>query len=145
MRRSKGFRVLAMGATVVVVGVLGISMVAYAAGPTAKATPNTGLVNLKIVKVTGAGWPYPDKNDIAITECNANVVSGLSAAFCDTNHIVITSSKANHTIAANFTVRTGTIGNATCGTTETDETCYLGVADISDFNTVHALAKIVFS
>ena len=145
MRRSKGFRVLATGVAVAVVGVLGVSMTAFATGPTAKATPNTGLVNLKVVVVTGSGWPYPDTNDIAITECNHNVVTGLTAADCDTNHIVITSSRANHTISAHFTVRTGTIGNATCGTTETDETCYLGVADISDFNTVHALAKIVFS
>ena len=145
MRRSKGFRVLATGVSVVVVGVLGVSMTAFGLAPTAKATPNTGLVNLKVVVVTGSNWPYPDTNDIAITECNHNVVTGLNAADCDTSHVVITSTHSNHTIYAKFTVRTGTIGNATCGTTETDETCYLGVADISDYATVHALAKIVFS
>ncbi|HVA70147.1 MAG TPA: neocarzinostatin apoprotein domain-containing protein [Acidimicrobiales bacterium] len=106
---------------------------AFSAGasstPTITITPNTGLANLQSVTVTGSGFtPNQGLGTMAAVEC---IATATSEAGCDIADYALVTSDASGNMTFTFTVRTGTIGNGTCGTSATDATCLISVGTLS--------------
>jgi hypothetical protein len=115
MNKRWTFRMLVVaGAFVVGMG----SSAAFALTPTIVVTPNTGLINLQKVKVTGKNFA-PNKS-LFVVECNPKVTTQKQLA-CDikTGQFLTTKSSATGTVSVVFTIRTGIIGTgagaAPCG------------------------------
>ncbi|HUZ42424.1 MAG TPA: neocarzinostatin apoprotein domain-containing protein, partial [Acidimicrobiales bacterium] len=119
---------------------------AFSAGasgtPTITITPNTGLANLQLVTVTGSGFtPNQGFGTMAAVEC---IATATTSAGCDTVDYALVTSGPTGDVSFQFSVRTGTIGNGTCGTSATDATCLISVATISPPATL-AYATITFA
>jgi hypothetical protein len=110
------------------------------AAPVLNASPRLGLVNGQTVTVKGHA--YTPGETVFLLQCNATVTTTGEAA-CDTSNIVTATTTARGRVPATpFTVKTGTIGNGTCGTGRADKKCYIASANASGGDA--ALAAIVF-
>jgi hypothetical protein len=101
-------------------------------------TPNTALTGGETVSVVGSGYT-PGLTLFAI-ECLA---TATSITGCDTASATPVTESATGTFTQPFIVVTGTVGSGTCGTTSTDLTCIVEVADQAQTNT--AAAPITFA
>jgi hypothetical protein len=92
------------------------STIASAAG-VLTATPNTGLTNGQVIKVSGSG--FAPNESVYVIEC---IASATSAAACDLNTATPATTDANGALpATNFKMATGVIsGTTTCGTSSSD-------------------------
>ncbi len=92
------------------------STIASAAG-VLTATPNTGLTNGQVIKVSGSGF-VPNES-VYVIEC---IASATSASSCDLNTAAPATTDANGALPpTNFKVATGIIsGTTTCGTSSSD-------------------------
>ncbi len=105
-------------------------------------TPNTGLTNGATVKVTGSGFtPNQGFGSMAAVEC---IATATTEAGCDITDYVLVTSDANGNVSFSFVVKTGTIGNGTCGTSAADATCLITVGTVSGGQTL-AYAPITFA
>jgi len=111
---------------------------ASAAGPAITVTPNTALTAGQTVSVVGTGYT-PGLTLFAI-ECLA---TATSITGCDTSSATPVTESATGTFTQPFKVVTGTVGSGTCGTTSSDLTCIVEVADQAQTNT--AAAPITFA
>jgi hypothetical protein len=111
---------------------------ASAATPAITVTPNTALTGGETVSVVGSGYT-PGLTLFAI-EC---VATATSITGCDTASATPVTESATGTFTQPFIVVTGTVGSGTCGTTSTDLTCIVEVADQAQTNT--AAAPITFA
>jgi hypothetical protein len=111
---------------------------ASAAGPVITVTPNTALTAGQTVSVVGTGYT-PGLTLFAI-ECLA---TATSITGCDTSSAAPVTESATGTFTQAFIVVTGTVGSGTCGTTSSDLTCIVEVADQAQTNT--AAAPITFA
>jgi hypothetical protein len=111
---------------------------ASAAGPAITVTPNTALTAGQTVSVVGTGYT-PGLTLFAI-ECLA---TATSITGCDTSTATPVTESATGTFTQAFIVVTGTVGSGTCGTTATDLTCIVEVADQAQTNT--SAAPITFA
>jgi hypothetical protein len=111
---------------------------ASAATPAITVTPNTALTGGETVSVVGSGYT-PGLTLFAI-ECLA---TATSITGCDTASATPVTESATGTFTQPFIVVTGTVGSGTCGTTSTDLTCIVEVADQAQTNT--AAAPITFA
>jgi hypothetical protein len=110
--------------------------------PTITITPNSGLANAQSVQVTGSGFtPNQGLGSMAAVEC---IATATTSAGCDTTDYVLVTSDASGNVSFHFSVRTGTIGNGTCGTSATDATCLISVGTVSTQTTL-AAATITFA
>jgi hypothetical protein len=134
-------KTLTVGAAVAGVTVL-MATSAFGAAPTANATPNTGLKNNQVVKVSGAH--FSPGATLAILECN-HAVATAKAAACNTSKIATGTASSTGTLPPTpFKVFTGKVGNGKCGgSVKANHTCYIVVANTSK-NSQAAVAKIVF-
>ncbi len=124
-------------AALVAASVVGATGAGAAASMTV--TPSTGLAGGQTVQVTGTG--LPTSAEVAIVEC---IATATTQAGCDTADAVLAPTDANGNIATtSFTVKTGTIGNGTCGTTTSDLTCLLVIGSLT--GTTLAYAPITFA
>lgn len=114
------------------------STVASAAGPAITVTPNTGLVAGQSVSVAGTGYA-PGLVLFAI-ECLA---TATSITGCDTASATPVTESSTGTFTQAFAVVTGPVGSGTCGTSSTDLTCIIEVADQAQTNT--SAAPITFA
>jgi hypothetical protein len=117
---------------------LGLATTASAATPAITVTPNTGLTAGQTVSVAGTGYT-PGLTLFAI-ECLA---TATSITGCDTSTATPVTESATGTFTQPFVLVTGTVGSGTCGTTSTDLTCIIEVADQAQTNT--AAAPITFA
>jgi len=109
-----------------------------ASTPTITITPNTGLTDMQQVQVTGTGFaPNLGAFSTVALEC---ITTATTSAGCDINvsdiAFVTTDANGNLTNALGspgiaFTVRTGTIGSGTCGTSATDATCKISIGTVA--------------
>jgi hypothetical protein len=116
------------------------STVASAAG-VLTATPNTGLTNGQVIKVSGSGF-VPNES-VYVIECLA---SATSAASCDINSVVPAKTDANGVLPpTNFKVATGIIsGTTTCGTSSSDlNNCIVSVG--TSFGADTAATPVTFA
>ena len=100
---------------------------AYAATPSAKATPSRHLTNGQSVTVSWRGFGNRNDRYLAITQCTKASSDG-NPAHCDGAHLVVV--PAARKGSASYTVHTGAIGTLgeTCGTSRTDAgNCLIGV------------------
>lgn len=105
-------------------------------------TPNTGLTNGAAVQVTGSGFtPNQGLGSMAAVEC---IATATTEAGCDVADYVLVTSDANGNVSFTFNVKTGTIGNGTCGTSAADATCLITVGTVSGGKTL-AYAPITFA
>jgi hypothetical protein len=111
---------------------------ASAAGPAITVTPFTALTAGQTVSVVGTGYT-PGLTLYAI-ECLA---TATSITGCDTASATLVTESATGTFTQAFVVVTGTVGNGTCGTTSSDLTCIVEVADQAQTNS--AAAPITFA
>jgi hypothetical protein len=101
---------------------------AGAAGAAITVTPSTALVNGQTVVVTGSGFSAGSM--VAVVEC---VAGATTAAGCDIPAAPVTATvNADGTLpSTNFAVKTGTIGNGTCGTSATDLSCAVVIGSLT--------------
>jgi len=111
---------------------------ASAAGPVITVTPNTALTAGQTVSVVGTG--YTPGLTLYALECLA---TATSITGCDTSTATPVTESATGTFTQAFVVVTGTVGSGTCGTTSSDLTCIIEVADQAQTNT--AAAPITFA
>lgn len=116
-----------LAAGIMVTGSLAVFGVtgAFAAGRTLAATPNVGLVNAQVVKVSGSGF-LPNEQ-VYVIEC---ISTATSAASCDINTATPATTDASGNLpSTNFSVVTGVIsGTTTCGTSASDlNNCIISV------------------
>jgi len=124
-----------------VAGLTMVALPASAATPTAKVAPSKNLTNLKVVQVSGKGWPAGDT--LAIVECNSNAATSDTKACNETlggpGGIVFTDANAKGVVAKTaFTFVTGTVGDGTCNS---KQTCYITLTEESSTG-LHALVKV---
>jgi hypothetical protein len=117
---------------------LGVAATASAAGPAITVTPNTGLTAGQTVSIQGSG--YTPGLTLYAVECLA---TATDITGCDTGSATLVTESATGTFTQPFVVVTGTVGNGTCGTTSSDLTCIIEVADEAKTNT--AAAPITFA
>lgn len=107
------------------------------AGATGKlhVTPDTGLTNREVVKVSGAG--FKPKDTLYLLECQS---SATSQAGCSSNTITtVTVSKTGSFPITKFEVRTGKIGTRACGTTTANaKSCVIDAGNASGGDTASA-------
>jgi hypothetical protein len=101
-------------------------------------TPNTALTAGQTVSVVGSGYT-PGLTLYAI-ECLA---TATSITGCDTATATLVTESATGTFTQAFVVVTGAVGTGTCGTTSSDLTCIIEVADQAQTNS--AAAPITFA
>lgn len=118
-------------------GAYGITA-ASAAGPAITITPNTALTAGQTVSVVGTGYA-PGLTLFAI-ECLA---SATSITGCDLATATPVTESATGTFTQPFKVVTGPVGSGTCGTSASDLTCIVEVADQAQTNS--AAAPITFA
>jgi len=111
---------------------------ASAAGPAITVTPSTALTAGQTVSIVGTGYT-PGLTLFAI-EC---VATATNITGCDTSTAVPVTESSAGTFTQPFVVATGAVGTGTCGTTSTDLTCIIEVADQAETNT--AAAPITFA
>jgi hypothetical protein len=112
-----GVVAMAGGATVIA-----LSVPALAAIPHVKVSPSKKLTNNQVVKVSVTH--FPANTAVTIIECNDNGDGDL--ANCNTAGEKQTTTTSKGTIKAlPFTIKAGTIGNGTCGTSSADRFCYI--------------------
>jgi len=110
----------------------GATSIAFAAasggGLTIAVTPKTGLVNGQQVVVTGSG--FSAGATVAIVEC---IATATTAAGCDIPASPVTAVvNVDGTLpSTNFAVKTGAIGNGTCGTSATDLNCAVVIGSLT--------------
>jgi hypothetical protein len=111
-----------------------------AATPKLVVTPSTGLTNHKIVTVSGTG--FKPKDNVYITECQANA---KGEAGCDIFTALPAKISAKGVLAkTKFKVVTGTVGNGKCGTAASNlKKCAVSVGNASGGDS--AVFKIVFA
>jgi len=98
---------------------------ASAATPATRVTPSHGLADAHSITVLWHAFSGKVKF-ITITECNKAFLTGGSLTHCDTARAMTVTGA--HKGTGSFTVHTGTIGDQTCGTSETDEdNCVIAV------------------
>ena len=117
MKSTRTIRVVAVAALlstgVLTSGLVNVTGASAAAKPKLVVTPSKGLTNHKTVTVSGTG--FKPKDEVYITECQANA---KGEAGCDI--LLATPVKISATGVmpkTKFKVATGTIGNGKCGTT----------------------------
>ncbi len=105
------------------------------AGPSITVTPSTGLTNGQTVTITGSGFTAGDS--LYAVECLA---TATSAAGCNTTAPTPITAKSDGTLpSTTFTVKTGTIGSGTCGTSASDLTaCVISVSNATAGDAAHA-------
>jgi hypothetical protein len=111
-----------------------------AATPKLVVTPSTGLTNHKIVTVSGTG--FKPKDNVYITECQANA---KGEAGCDIFTALPAKISAKGVLAkTKFKLVTGTVGNGKCGTATSNlKKCAVSVGNASGGDS--AVFKIVFA
>jgi hypothetical protein len=111
-----------------------------AAIPKLVVTPSTGLTNHKIVTVSGTG--FKPKDNVYITECQANA---KGEAGCDIFTALPAKISAKGVLAkTKFKLVTGTVGNGKCGTATSNlKKCAVSVGNASGGDS--AVFKIVFA
>jgi len=115
---------------------------AGATGPSAKVSPDRGLVNGRIVTVSGRGLNHTAAGSGLtwfITECTA-AVHGRVNLSADTPHCDVTDAKAvkvghDGTFSTRFRVRAGIVGDGYCGSAG-HTTCVIGVLTAKGQGTV---------
>ena len=135
--------VLAPGAAV-----LAEAVPAGASSVSVKVSPDSGLVNGRIVTVSGHGLVRSYEGTAQTwfaTECTA-AVRGRMSPTTDTSHCDITDAKAirvahNGSFSTRFRVRTGIVGDGYCGSNGR-ATCVIGVGTAAGLGTV---VKISFA
>jgi|SRR5664280_165561 len=113
---------------------------ASAATPKLVVTPSTGLTNHKTVTVSGTG--FKPKDNVYITECQANA---KGEAGCDILTATPVKISAKGVLPkTKFKVATGTIGNGKCGTAASNlRKCAVTAGNASGGDS--AVFKIVFA
>lgn len=104
-------------------------------------TPNTGLTNGQVIKVSGAG--FQPNEAVYVIEC---IATATSAASCDLQTATAATTDANGALPiTNFPVATGVISGATtCGTSAADASnCIVSVGTSLGADT--AFAPITFA
>ena len=121
-------------------GLVSVTSAVAATKPKLVVTPSTGLTNNKTVTVSGTG--FKPKDNVYITECQANA---KGEAGCD----ILTATPVKITATGvlpktKFKVVTGTVGNGKCGTsTATLKTCAVDAGNATGGDS--AVFKIVFA
>ncbi|MGC8499176.1 MAG: neocarzinostatin apoprotein domain-containing protein [Acidimicrobiales bacterium] len=113
---------------------------AATSAPSLTVTPATGLTNGEKVTITGSGFTPSDS--LYATECLA---TATSAADCNVSTATPITVNTDGTLpSTTFTVVTGTVGGATCGTSAADAaSCVIMVANSSEGD--RAAAPIAFA
>lgn len=127
---------LAVGA--VAIGTMALAAPAMAATPAVHVTPNTGLVNNKVVAVKFSG--FSANTTVIIVQCSKKITSAADAAnYCNTKNIkqVKTTTGAGST---KFTVKTGAMGKL--GKCVSKSKCVIAAATVSP--QAGAFASITF-
>ena len=144
MISTRTIRVVAVAA-VLSTGILTSGLVSAvgagaAATPKLVVTPSTGLTNHKIVTVSGTG--FKPKDNVYITECQANA---KGEAGCDIFTALPAKISAKGVLAkTKFKLVTGTVGNGKCGTVTSNlKKCAVSVGNASGGDS--AVFKIVFA
>jgi hypothetical protein len=121
-------------------GAINVGGAGAAATPKLVVTPSTGLTNHKTVTVSGTG--FKPKDNVYITECQANA---KGEAGCDIFTALPEKISAKGVLAkTKFKVVTGTIGNGKCGTAKANlRKCAVSVGNASGGDS--AVFKIVFA
>jgi hypothetical protein len=129
-----------LGTGIVTSGLINVGGASAAATPKLVVTPSTGLKNHSTVTVSGTG--FKAKDQVYITECQANA-KGESGCDIDTaTPVTITS--AGILPKTKFKVVTGTIGNGKCGTAASNlRKCAVSAGNASGKDS--AVFKIVFA
>lgn len=144
MISTRTIRVVAVAAMlstgVLTGGLINITGAVAAATPKLVVTPSTGLTNHKTVTVSGTG--FKPKDNVYITECQANA---KGEAGCDIFTAVPEKISATGVLAkTKFKVVTGTVGNGKCGTTASNlKKCAVSVGNAAGGDS--AVFKIVFA
>jgi Neocarzinostatin family len=113
---------------------------ASAATPKLVVTPSTGLTNHKVVTVSGTG--FKPKDQVYITECQANAKGEAGCDIFLATPVKITA--AGVLPKTKFKVATGTIGNGKCGTAAANlKKCAVSVGNASGGDS--AVFKITFA
>jgi hypothetical protein len=128
---------IAMG-TLIIGGLSFVGVATASAAPAITVTPSTALTAGQTVSVVGTG--YTAGLTLYAIECLA---TATSITGCDTASATLVTESATGTFTQAFVVVTGTVGNGTCGTTSTDLTCIVEVADQAQTNL--AAAPITFA
>ncbi len=138
---------LVVAATALALGGALVGAVSASAHPVAHATPvltvtpNTDLANGQTVQLSGTGFP-PSSTTLVALECNKN---GTTVIDCDINNLSPVTVDASGNLTGTFTVKTGTIGSTTCGTSAADASnCAVIIGDSSTY-TLEANAVITFA
>jgi hypothetical protein len=94
-----------------------------ASSPSITVSPNTGLHNKQVVKISGSG--FSKNTDLAIVECNPSVFSANPKACNAAGAIQLKTGSGGSFPATNFTVVAGKVGDGQCGTSPSTATCYI--------------------
>jgi hypothetical protein len=121
-------------------GLVNVSGASAAAKPKLVVTPSTGLTNHKTVTVSGTG--FKPKDEVYITECQANAKGEAGCDILLATPVKITATGVMP--KTKFKVATGTIGNGKCGTAASNlKKCAVSAGNASGGDT--AVFKIVFA
>jgi hypothetical protein len=123
--KKAGTLSLAVGA--VAIGTMALAAPAMAAAPAVHVTPNTGLVNNKVVAVKFSG--FSAKSTVIIVQCSKAIASAADATnYCNLKNIkqVKTTTGAGST---SFTVKTGAMGKL--GKCVSKSKCVIGAATVT--------------
>jgi hypothetical protein len=121
-------------------GLVNVSGASAAAKPKLVVTPSTGLTNHKTVTVSGTG--FKPKDEVYITECQANAKGEAGCDILLATPVKITATGVMP--KTRFKVATGTIGNGKCGTAASNlKKCAVSAGNASGGDT--AVFKIVFA
>jgi hypothetical protein len=141
---TRTIRVVAVAAVlstgILTSGLVSAVVAGAAATPKLVVTPSTGLTNHKIVTVSGTG--FKPKDNVYITECQANA---KGEAGCDIFTALPAKISAKGVLAkTKFKLVTGTVGNGKCGTATSNlKKCAVSVGNASGGDS--AVFKIVFA
>ena len=144
MISTRTIRVVAVAAVlstgILTSGLINVGGAGAAATPKLVVTPSTGLTNHKIVTVSGTG--FKPKDNVYITECQANA---KGEAGCDIFTALPAKISAKGVLAkTKFKLVTGTVGNGKCGTATSNlKKCAVSVGNASGGDS--AVFKIVFA
>jgi hypothetical protein len=121
-------------------GLVNVTGASAAAKPKLVVTPSTGLTNHKTVTVSGTG--FKPKDEVYITECQANAKGEAGCDILLATPVKITA--AGVMPKTKFKVATGTIGNGKCGTAASNlKKCAVSAGNASGGDT--AVFKITFA
>jgi hypothetical protein len=149
---GRSLRASALGVAVVCAAVSSILLAGPASAgtksPSAKVSPDRGLVNGQVVTVSGRGLSRTAAGSGLtwfITECTAAVHGRVNLSY-DTPHCDVTDAKGvkvghDGTFSTRFHIRAGIVGDGYCGTAG-HTTCVIGVSTAKGQGTV---VKISFA